>query len=37
MKNYTKSEQNHAKNPVLTQKFNPRYLPKKNSWQIARK
>ena len=34
MKNYTRSEQNHAKYPVFTQNFNPRYLlEKKNEIQ----
>ena len=33
MKNYSKSEQNHAKYPVFTQKFNPRYLLEKNEIQ----
>ena len=33
MKNYTKNEQNHAKYPVFTQKFNPRYLLEKNEIQ----
>ena len=43
MKNYTKSEQNHAKYPVFTQNFNPRYLlenknevPKKRLLRILR-
>ena len=29
MENYTKSEKNHAKYPVFTQNFYPRYLLKK--------
>ena len=32
MKNCTKSEQNHAKYPVVTQNFNPRYLLKKRKF-----
>ena len=33
MKNYTKSEQNHAKYPVFTQNFNPRYLLEKKIYE----
>ena len=31
MKNYTKSEQNHAKYPMFTQNFNPWYLLEKKT------
>ena len=33
MKNYTKSEQNHAKYLVFTQNFNPRYLLEKTKFK----